>query len=77
MLNEYDLECPYCGHFNNIETLKNDLESDYLLGSYHGEDYDIFQITCEECEKDYLVDLSIKFEPNFTVKGISKTLENS
>lgn len=72
MLNEYDLECPYCGNFNDIETFKNNLESEYLLGSYHGEYDTCFHETCEVCEKDFIVNLTLKLEPNFTITKISK-----
>lgn len=71
MIHEYELDCPYCGNFNNIETFKNNLEIYSLLDSSYDLDTSI-QITCEACKKDFFVDLSIELEPKLIIKKTHK-----
>lgn len=75
MLDEYDLVCPYCGHFNNIETFKNDLDIDTLLDNSYDVDTRI-KVTCEECEKEFFADLRIELEPKLIILGTFKTRKN-
>jgi|GEM_PF-3000403 len=72
MIHEYDLECPYCWHFNNIDPLKNGLEEGYFNGFCYDSNNITIHETCEVCKKDFIVNLTLKLEPNFTIKNISK-----